>query len=232
MNYYPFHIGDYMSHTRHLTDIEDLAYRRLLDFYYLHEKPLDEDPTSVARSINMRSAVLEVETVLEEFFEFVQGKGWINLRADIEIVKYRTRLESNARAGRISAERRFNSGSTNVQPTRTITNNQIEKKNIKKKSSEPVAEGVDAQVYQDFIELRKAKKSPLTSTALEGIKREAAKAGWSLNQALTECVARGWQGFKAEWVNKPGGQPGKFDPVAFVNQGRADHVVIDITPSE
>ena len=91
---------------------------------------------------------------------------------------------------------------------------------------------VDPVVWDDFLKIRAAKKSPLTSTAIEQIKREAEKAGWSLNQALTECVARGWQGFKAEWVNKPGGNTAKFDPVAFVNQGRAEHVVIDITPSE
>lgn len=232
MNFYPFHIGDYMSHTRHLTEMEDLAYRRLLDFYYLHEQPLNADPTTVARMINMRSAVLEVETILNEFFEFEDGKGWVNSRADAEILKYRNKLEANSRAGRISAERRMHSRSTNVQPTNTITNtNKEEKKNIKKKSSEPMSLDVDPKVWQDFLQLRAAKKAPLTSTALEGIKREAGKAGWSLNQALTECVVRGWQGFKAEWVNKPGAA-GKFDPVAFVNQGRADHVVIDITPAE
>jgi len=35
MHYYQFNIGDYASHTRHLSDLEDLAYRRLLDAYYL-----------------------------------------------------------------------------------------------------------------------------------------------------------------------------------------------------
>jgi uncharacterized protein YdaU (DUF1376 family) len=233
MNYYQFHIGDYMSHTRHLSAMEDLAYRRLLDIYYLHEQPLDEDPTSVARMINMREAVLEVETVLEEFFEFQVGRGWVNLRADDEISKYRLRLESNSRAGKISAQRRMSASSTSVQPT----NNhkpiiKTEKKNIKKKSEVVTSGDVDPVVWDDFLKIRAAKKSPLTSTAIEQIKREAEKAGWSLNQALTECVARGWQGFKAEWVNKPGGKTAKFDPVAFVNQGRAEHVVIDITPSE
>ena len=31
MNYYPFHIGDYLSATRHLSWDEDHAYRRLLE---------------------------------------------------------------------------------------------------------------------------------------------------------------------------------------------------------
>jgi hypothetical protein len=35
---------------------------------------------------------------------------------------------------------------------------------------------------------------------LAGIKREADKASWSLDRAITECVERGWTAFKAEWV--------------------------------
>ena len=40
MNYYNFHIGDYARRTRHLSVIEDLFYRRLLDLYYTTEAPL------------------------------------------------------------------------------------------------------------------------------------------------------------------------------------------------
>ena len=59
---------------------------------------------------------------------------------------------------------------------------------------------VEEQVWSDFLALRKAKKAPLTLTALAGIKREAEKANWSLNRAIDECVSRGWTAFKADWV--------------------------------
>ena len=49
MNYYPFHIGDYIAHTAHLDPIEDCAYRRLLDAYYLIEGPLPADVAACAR---------------------------------------------------------------------------------------------------------------------------------------------------------------------------------------
>lgn len=61
-------------------------------------------------------------------------------------------------------------------------------------------EDVSETVWSDFLTIRKAKRAPLTATALEGIEREAAKAGMSLHQALQVCCARGWQGFKAEWA--------------------------------
>lgn len=64
--------------------------------------------------------------------------------------------------------------------------------------------GVSDSVWNDFLKIRRAKKAPMTAAALDGIRREAEKAGWSLEEVLTECCVRGWQGFKAEWVaDKP-----------------------------
>jgi uncharacterized protein YdaU (DUF1376 family) len=127
MHYYQFHIGDYATHTRHLTPIEDIAYRRLLDIYYLHERPLSDCLTTVARQINMREYESEVDLVLTEFFDHIDG-GYINRRADKEIEHYKAKVEQASRAGRASAERRTNGRSTDVQPTnnhKPITINHI-----------------------------------------------------------------------------------------------------------
>lgn len=63
-------------------------------------------------------------------------------------------------------------------------------------------EGVAESVWTDFLAIRKAKRAPLTATALDGIESEAVKAGMSLADVLALCCTRGWQGFKAEWVAK------------------------------
>ena len=78
MHYYSHHISDYMSHTGHLNPMEDLAYRRCLDIYYLHEKALPEDASMVARKIRMPDNVPEVKIVLEEFFTHDVGKGSVS----------------------------------------------------------------------------------------------------------------------------------------------------------
>ena len=123
MHYYQFNIGDYDSHTKHLDLFEDLAYRRLLDLYYLHERPLNASLASVARQINMRDHEDKIKIVLEEFFELTE-EGWVNARADKEINHFRSKIEQASRAGKASAERRFNARSTDVQPN----NNQETKK--------------------------------------------------------------------------------------------------------
>jgi uncharacterized protein YdaU (DUF1376 family) len=98
----------------------------LLDLYYLHERPLNSGSASVARQINMREFEDEVKLILEEFFT-LSDDGWINVRADKEIAHYRGKIEQASRAGKASAERRFNTCSTDVQLTnnhKPITNNQ------------------------------------------------------------------------------------------------------------
>ena len=94
MNYYPFHIGDYLSATRHLSWEEDAAYRRLLDTYYTTEKPLPAEVRAVCRLVlattdSQREAV---KVVLEEFFELTND-GWKNGRADAEIAEMQAKQQ-------------------------------------------------------------------------------------------------------------------------------------------
>ena len=86
MHYYQFHIGDYKSHTHHLSLLEDLAYRRLLDFYFLHEQPIKH--RDIARQIGMRDHEEDVMTVLNEFF-LSTPEGFVNPRPDKEIKQYK-----------------------------------------------------------------------------------------------------------------------------------------------
>jgi hypothetical protein len=71
-------------------------------------------------------------------------------------------------------------------------------------------------VLKDYLAVRKAKRAgPLTETALAGLRREAAKAGYTIEQALTVCCQRGWVGFKAEWIaDRPSGRQARIDAYA------------------
>ena len=71
----------------------------------------------------------------------------------------------------------------------------------KKRSRATTPDGVSAVVWKDFLQIRKAKRAPMTDTALAGIQREAEKAGLTLQRAVEIACERGWQSFKAEWVS-------------------------------
>jgi len=89
-----------------------------------------------------------------------------------------------------------------IPETETETEGETETK--KKATSVAPPEGVSDSVWQEFKSLRKAKKAPITQRAIDKISEEAKLAGWTLEKALEECIVRGWQAFKAEWVAKKG----------------------------
>ena len=209
MHYFQFHIGDYKSHTHHLSLLEDLAFRRLLDHYYLHEIPIKQ--REIARQIGMRDHEQEVLTVLEEFFVSTE-KGYINPRADDEIAKYRKFIED----GKRGAAKRWLKGDDSpptATPIATINHKPITNNHKPNKSATVVAapEGVLQSVWDEFIAHRKTKKAKVTDLVIEGIAKEATKAGWSLEDALKETIVRNWQSFKAEWVAPKQAFANKFD---------------------
>ena len=127
MHYYQWNIGDYATHTTHLDPLEDIAFRRMLDWLYLHEKPLPIPVDDIARFIRMREHEVVIRDVLNEFF-IRQDNGWINERVLDEIAKYHSKSEQASRAGKASAQRKANGRSTDVQPTinqEPLTNNHI-----------------------------------------------------------------------------------------------------------
>jgi uncharacterized protein YdaU (DUF1376 family) len=117
MHYYQFNIGDYQSHTSHLSDIEDLVYRRLLDWYYLHECPIPLDESEVSRQIRMRSHTESIAIVLQEYFERTDN-GWIHHRANKEIAK----ADEKSEKASASAKARWSKKDANALPTQSDSN--------------------------------------------------------------------------------------------------------------
>jgi uncharacterized protein YdaU (DUF1376 family) len=202
MHYYQFNIGDYNSHTMHLSEIEDLAFRRMLDWCYLHEKPLPFDIDEISRQIRMRTHSESIAIVLQEYFEKNED-GWINLRVIQEILKVGIKSEKAS----ASAKSRWGKKDANALQTQSegnATHNTLpitqDTEHKKKATIVAPPEGVSDSVWQEFKSLRKAKKAPITQRAIDAITSEAKKAGWTLEKALEECVVRGWQAFKADWV--------------------------------
>ena len=73
--------------------------------------------------------------------------------------------------------------------------------------SDLVAEGVEQQCAEDWLAARKVKNVPLTLTAWNQTKEEAAAAGMSIGAAIKTAAGNGWAGFKAKWLDdKPTGR--------------------------
>lgn len=72
-------------------------------------------------------------------------------------------------------------------------------KKVTKQGQVEKPEDVDQDVWNDFLVIRKTKKSPLTQTALKMLRIEVQKANKTLNEALMVCCQRGWQTYKSQW---------------------------------
>ncbi len=124
-----------------------------------------------------------------------------------------------------------------IPETETETEGETETK--KKATSVAPPSGVSNSVWQEFKSLRKAKRAPITQRAIDAISSEAQKIGWTLEKALEECVVRGWQAFKADWVVKPNPAdivrltvPSKNEPDAALEKIKADDLKAAPIPLE
>lgn len=88
--------------------------------------------------------------------------------------------------------------------------------------------GVQEQVAIDWLKIRKAKRAPLTPTALEALAREAKKVGLSIPDAVLMCAERGWQSLRADFFQSKRKEPDLFDPAKpkFDNWHKSDDGIL------
>jgi len=211
MHYYSFHVSDYIHDTAHLSNYEDLAFRRLLDLYYTSEKPIPNQTHEVSRRIRMSNQINAVQTVLEEFFMFdMENNCWFHKRCDETIAAYQAKAERNREVGKLGGRPKSNPDA-NQEETQVVskhnpnqepitTNHKLKRENATSVACPP---DVLQQIWDDWVALRKSKKAPITQTVLNGAIAEAKILGWPLEKFLAEWCSRGSQGLKAEWIVKP-----------------------------
>jgi uncharacterized protein YdaU (DUF1376 family) len=232
MHYYSFHVSDYIHDTSHLSPMEDLAFRRLLDLYYTSEKPIPNQTHTVARRIRLPKNEHDVSTVLEEFFQFdFATDSWTHKRCDETIAAYQAKAQRNREVGKLGGRPKANLDGNHEQ-TQTVSKHNpnqepltINQEPKKRATVVAIPDGVGEQVWQDWLQLRKAKKAPVTQTVLNSATREAEKAGISLNAFLTIWCARGSQGLEADWLKSNERQP-------FVNKYDVAHVTTPPPPNQ
>ena len=155
MYYYPHHIGDFIADTARLTDSQCMAYLRLIWHYYDTEKPLENDPESLAFKIG--SSAQDVGLILKHYF-ILDGDVWRKSRCDNVISEYHSKADKarkaaeikwkNARAKQADSERNANASENNANASKNdanqkpITDNQKpieDQKTITPQAAEPAA---------------------------------------------------------------------------------------------
>jgi len=212
INYYSKHIGDFNNKTRHLSRLERSIFSDAIELYYDTEKPLISDINKLSRLLlaTTDEEKASVNIILEEFFT-LKKDGYHNKRCDKEILKYHQFIEKQSKAGKASAERRLNIGTTKSNqrstshthipiPSLPIPSTQIkEKKNTKERD----------------INFQKFWNSYPNKTG-----KQAAIASWKNQKPVLDNVLKAleWQKKSDQWQ----ADNGKFipNPSTYLNQGR------------
>lgn len=201
MHYFQFEIKEWVSNTAHLSLEEEAVYLRLINFYYDSEKPIPLDPTMVFRKLRIADIRLG-ENILDEFFKST-SEGYIHDRCDVEIAKFHAKQEQASRAGKASAERRFNASSTTVQPIINQESLIINQKPIKTTAPKVATpDGVSVDLWNDFLIYRKRLKAPVTDRVLARLIKEANLAKMPLSDVLETIIFKGWRSFEASWMQQ------------------------------
>jgi len=116
MHYYRFNIGDYKSHTSHLDPLEDIAYRRMLDYCYLNEIGLPENIEEIGRLISMRTHCECIANVLREFF-YIENGVYKNKRVEIDLHDFKSKSEKAANSAKEKWRKHRLSSDANAERT-------------------------------------------------------------------------------------------------------------------
>ena len=205
MHYYKRNLGDYAKKAGRLTMLQHGAYTLLIDSCYDREIFPTLEQALEWTWASSEAEVEAVKFVLSRFFVLDKDGCYVQDRILAELLHYHKNADTNKRIADEREAKRKENRTNRVQIVDEPPPNHkpltINHKPIKEKATSvatPV--GVSDSVWQEFKTLRKAKKAPITQRAIDAITSEANKAGWTLEKALEECVVRGWQAFKADWV--------------------------------
>ena len=212
MHYYKRNIGDYAKKAGRLSMLEHGAYTLLIDACYDRERFPSKEEAIEWCWARTPDEIAAVEFVLARFFTLCDNT-YTQERIAEELAKYH---ENSVRNSKIATEReaRRTERARSVHKTPPVMheappNQEPLTKNHKPRTTRNTVallppDGVSDSTWQSFQQLRKAKRAPITPAAISGLRQEADKAGWTMEDALKECCARGWQGFKADWVARAG----------------------------
>jgi len=194
MHYYRFNIGDYKSHTSHLDPLEDIAYRRMLDYCYLNEIGLPESLEEIGRLISMRTHCDCIANVLREFF-YIENCVYKNKRVEIDLHDFKSKSEKAASSAKEKWRKHRLSCAANAERTQCendanamLTNNH-KPLTINQEPLLPLSSGDDAShpekiiiPYMDIFDLFNQKCISLPNVMIKDAKRKSViKSIWLMD---------------------------------------------------
>jgi hypothetical protein len=200
-----------MKHLKIGKDRFHSAKQTLLDLELIEDDPRYDHEKGRMDRWYVRVRHLSGATLRKSYStEIPQGRepAYSNQRHKIELpesnkkkpstIKYPTKAEADAAANGAGAQIGKADALSSRPPNSVSTRTPFRAP----KSPPTKPADISDETWAAWCDLRKAKRAAVTAPVLAMLRKEADKAGWSLNSAMEECVLRNWQGFKADWLQR------------------------------
>jgi uncharacterized protein YdaU (DUF1376 family) len=206
----PLYVTDYLGDTMHLTTEQHGAYLLMLMACWKANGALpagDEDLAAITKLPVDRWRKHREKLV--RFFDEVEGGTLTHGRVEKERAKAMKISGERGKSGAAGAAKRWQGHSKpmanasqsplqNDAPSPSPTS--LREVKQPRKRGLPCPEDVSEQVWNDWNDLRRKKRAPVTETVLTEARRESVKAGITLDRFFTVWCARGSQGLEADWL--------------------------------
>lgn len=187
MNFFSWHIGDYLTRTVHLNWEEDMAYRRMLELYYSTERPLPADKGEIARLIRAECGRHKkaIENILSEFF-VLTDRGYENVRCNEEIEKFKSKSSKASQSARMRWDNREHSDG-NADAMRSHSEGNATNTNTSTSTNSGVVYG-EADLEKSLREAAGWQSNPAPNLFLTGPIQSMIEAGADLEMDILPTI--------------------------------------------
>ena len=128
------------------------------------------------------------------FAEAMLFVGWLEQKDKYLIMPKFDRHTSESAKSRALTNKRVAKSRNAPSVTKALPEKRREEKNNNNIYTPPIPK----ELLSEWLIIRK--KKPVTERVFNKIVKEAAKIGWTPEQAIVHCCENSWQGFEASWI--------------------------------
>jgi hypothetical protein len=237
---YTFYPKDFISDpdVMMMTPAERGIYRDLIDLAYMSDNSIKYSLIQLSKYCN--AEIEQIENILK-LKGLKVGENWTIPSCNKRIAKAKINKENGTKGGRPPKPKNNPNQNPIDNPNETQTERQRERERESKKEieieskfnfkSNLVSLGLDEQIANDYLKVRKAKKGVNSKTAFDMLISEVKKSNKPISECIKLCIERNWITYKAEW-DKNSTQNNKQLFRCKMSNPANGHFVVDLTEEE
>lgn len=154
--------------------------------------------SKVQRILKVFESEQMIEQQMNSKYRMISISNWNKYQGSEQV------NEQQMNSKRTADEQQMNTNNNNKNDKNEENKEKDISKDISKKKEVAPPNGVDEQVWNDWMKIRKAKRVPITETALHKFSDLAKDYGFTISQLIEICIERGWASATDNYLSNAG----------------------------